>query len=90
MTKRPKDFPLEECARTLERVLAHHPGSAFYQKWTCGGCGTRVTATTMNKLALVGHCDDCGFETDIRKTGCNYAVHFAIGGLASVKPEGSA
>jgi hypothetical protein len=88
--KNPKNFPIAECARALAKIFASNPGSAFYQKWTCGGCGVRVTATTMNKLAKIGHCDDCGHDTDILKSGCNYALHLAINPLARVKPEGSA
>jgi hypothetical protein len=91
-----KNFPLEECARGVDRFLRANPGSAFYQKWTCGGCGERVTGSTPNKLFTLGHHEEkadgspCGYVTDICKAGCNYAVHMVFGGLAEVPPKGSA
>jgi len=86
-----KNFPLDECAALVERLLSEGPpGPAFFQKWTCGGCGARLTGGTPNKLFVEGHCEDCGHVTDIRKAGCNYAIHYAVGGLASVPPKGNA
>jgi len=84
-----KNYSIEECDAALQRILQEHPGAAFYQKWTCGKCKKRVTGNTPNKLFIAGHCEDCGHITDIRKTGCNYQVHVAVGGLASVPPEGT-
>jgi len=85
-----KNFPVKTCAQTLKRILRQHPHSAFYQKWTCSGCGRRITANIPNQLTYEGHCEDCGAITDMRKTGCNYSMHFAIGGIADVPPKGSA
>jgi len=88
--KQYRDYPIEKCAKTVERVLQRRPGSAFYQKWTCGGCGQRVTGNIANKFFIEGHCEDCGYVTDINKTGCNYLMHFAIGGIADTPAKGSA
>ena len=91
-----KNFPLDECARGVAAIMRERPGSAFYQKWTCGKCGERVTGGTPNKLFTQGHHEEkadgswCGHVTDIRKTGCNYAVHMAFGGVADMPPKGSA
>ena len=90
-TKKYKNFPLKECDATLRRIMPTlSEGSAFYQKWTCAGCGARVTGNTPNKLFIAGHCDDCGHITDIIKTGCNYSIHTVAGGVASMRAKGSA
>ena len=91
-----KNFPLDECARAMSRILRENPGAAVYQKWTCGGCGERVTGNTPNTLTEMGHHEEradgspCGHVTDIRKAGCNYVLHIAIGGLADEPPKGHA
>ncbi len=92
MTQPPKyrDYGLNECARALKKLQAERPNATFFQKWTCGGCGKRIVGNTPNKLFERGHCEECGHITDIRKTGCNYAIHMVIGGLADAAPKGSA
>jgi hypothetical protein len=85
-----KDYPLEECARTIDRILHERPGSAIYQKWTCAGCQRRITGTTPNALFAHGHCEECGYVTDLRKTGCNYTLHMVMGGVADMQAKGNA
>lgn len=86
-----KDFPLMDCVRGVEHILrTSPPGTAIFQKWTCVGCGERVTGNEPNKLCELGHHEECGAITNIRETGCNYSIRMAFGGIASVKPEGSA
>ena len=85
-----RNYSIDECAATLEKILKERPGSAFYQKWTCGGCGQRIIGNERNKLFIEGHCEDCGHVTDLRKAGCNYALHMAFGGVAEMPPKGSA
>ncbi len=92
-----KNYPIAECAKAIVKILRTYPeGTAVYQKWTCGGCGERVTGSTPNMLAEQGCHDEredgspCGFVTDIRKTGCNYSVHTAVGGIASMPGKGNA
>ena len=82
------DYPIEECVRGAERLLSQHPGGAFFQKWTCGGCGRRVTGNTPNAFFVRGHCEDCDHVTDLEKAGCNYAFHYVIGGIGPT--QGSA
>jgi hypothetical protein len=91
-----KNYPLAECARGVDQILRNCPGSVFFQKWTCVRCGERVTGNTPNMLSEFGHHEEradgsaCGGVTNIRKSGCNYAVHMAIGGVADMTPKGSA
>lgn len=85
-----KNHPIEECARGIAEVLRKRPGAACYQKWTCENCGDRVTGNTPNKLFTHGHHEECGHTTDLRKTGCNYMVHFVAGGLADMPAKGAA
>lgn len=85
-----KNYPIAECSMAIEDILRKHPHAAVYQKWTCSGCGKRITGNTANQLFEQGHCEECGHITDLRKTGCNYAVHLAVGGVASMPHEGTA
>jgi hypothetical protein len=66
------DYPIDECAEALAMHVAE--GRAFFQKWTCEGCGERVTGNTPNKLFTHGHCEECGHVTDIKRRGCNYML----------------
>jgi len=75
----PKDYPLDVIAKQIDGIM--RPGLTFYQKWTCAKCGDRVTGNTPNKLFTSGHHEECDGVTDITKTGCGFAVHFA--GFAS-------
>jgi len=85
-----KNYSLEECAHAIAKLLEEHPHAAVYQKWTCEKCGDRVTGNERNKLFWFGHHEECDHTTDIRKTGCNYAVHYVIGGLADIPSKGAA
>jgi hypothetical protein len=85
------NYPIEECAEAVVRILQQSPkGTAFFQKWTCGKCGARVTGQSPNKLFTHGKHDECGYTTDLRRAGCNYAVHMVIGGIANTPTEGNA
>ena len=68
------NYPIEECADAIHDILEQNPDAKVFQKWTCEGCGRRVTGCEVNKLARIGHCDDCGHNTDIDAHGCNYMV----------------
>lgn len=86
-----KNFSLRQCDETLFRLMPTlPPGSAFFQKWTCGGCGARVMGETPNKLFAAGHCQECDHTTDLREAGCNYSIHMAIGGINAMPVKGSA
>lgn len=69
----PLDYPIEECAKTAESLIAD--GATIYQKWTCLGCGERKTMVEPDVFFTQGKCEECGHVTDLTKTGCNYLVH---------------
>ena len=91
-----KNYPLEVCAKALKKRMRNERNITFFQKWTCGQCGERVTGNIPNKLFIEGHHEErtdgspCGYVTDIRKSGCNYVILMAIGGVADMPPKGSA
>ncbi len=68
------DYPIDECAKTAERIIAK--GGKVYQKFTCESCGQRLTVDTPNVFHLTGSCDQCGHITDLSIKGCNYLVVF--------------
>jgi hypothetical protein len=72
-----KNFPLSEVIPACDRIIKD--GGTVFQKWTCSGCGQRITAKQANTLTGHGHCEDCGAITDIEKAGCNYSMMFSIG-----------
>jgi predicted molibdopterin-dependent oxidoreductase YjgC len=74
-----KDYPLPEIRAACERLV--NDGAIIFQKWTCGGCGKRVTANTPNTITEKGHHEECGYITDMTKTGCNYLLGMPIGKL---------
>ncbi len=48
-------------------------GSTIFQKWTCGGCGKRITGNNKNFFAVEGHCEECNHTTDLLTAGCGYS-----------------
>ena len=83
MTKRQhNNYPLRECADAAQEIIRDNPKALVFQKWTCAGCGERVTADVANSFTKYGHHTEkvngehCGFITDIEKSGCNYKVAF--------------
>jgi hypothetical protein len=71
-----KDFPLEECLAKANEILKGTPNTRIFQKFTCAGCGSRLTIAVPNEFHSSGTCDNCDAVTDIRKSGCNYLVIF--------------
>ncbi len=67
-----RDFPLLECMTAAETLITG--GDTVFQKWTCAKCGERVTANAENTFTARGSHDDCGGETDLVQSGCNYMV----------------
>lgn len=72
MIAKPPDFPLSDIAAECEREIAD--GGFILQKWTCDGCGERVTATNVNTLTHAGHCQNCNHVTNLDERGCNYML----------------
>jgi hypothetical protein len=76
MSKDPKikynDFPFDDLVeRGIERM---NQGWDVYLKFTCSGCGQRLTIDVPNKFFTEGTCDKCPALTDIRKTGGNMMI----------------
>jgi hypothetical protein len=55
-------------------MLSENPGIRVFQKWTCAKCRERITANEPNNFTIMGKCEDCGYVTDMRISGCNYMV----------------
>ena len=73
MKKHP-DFPFYECVEAGLKLRRR--GFTTYQKFTCRGCGARLTIDAPNCWFKHGHCDKCNTVTDLEKHGCNYAAMF--------------
>ena len=66
------DFPFVEVTK---EARAHvEAGHTVHQKFTCGGCGQRLTIEEPNKFHVEGTCDQCDHVTDILARGCNYLL----------------
>lgn len=72
-----KNYTLQECDKTLQGFLKEILSGqiTFWQKFTCEQCWARIKVETPNKLFEIGHCQECGAYTDLKKTGCNYLLH---------------
>jgi hypothetical protein len=68
------DYPLEEVVAQVDKTLAENPRAEFFQKFTCSGCGQRLTIDKPNSFHTIGTCDKCSAVTDIRIRGCNYLL----------------
>lgn len=78
-----KDHPFDEVVRKARAVIAQ--GSVnVHQKFTCSGCGIRLTIDEPNTFHEFGTCDQCGKVTNIRQRGCNYLIH-----MGALPPKGN-
>ena len=68
-----KDFPWHEVAKKAEALAKS--GVDVYQKFTCSGCGQRLTMDVPNHFYEEGTCDKCPAVTDIKKQGCNFMIY---------------
>ena len=73
-----KLHPFWECGKAAMELM--DKGATIYQQFNCAQCRRKQTMETPNAFFQKGICEECGHETDIEKDGCNYAVHFQIGG----------
>ena len=71
------DAPFDVAAKAAEKLVRE--GHTIYQKFTCAGCGNRLTIDKPNEFFSQGTCDNCDAVTDIRKQGCGYLCHFVLG-----------
>ncbi len=69
---KPENFPLAVIAERCREAIAR--GGFILQKWTCVGCGQRITGGNVNVITERGHCQHCNTNTDITVHGCNYML----------------
>jgi hypothetical protein len=72
------DFPLMDCIKAAQHVVAQHAGHAVvFHKFTCAQCGARQTCAEANRFFTHATCEECGGITDIQISGCNMMTHAA-------------
>jgi hypothetical protein len=76
MTTPPKDFPWNDVLAKAAPHIAN--GAKVYQKFTCDGCGQRLTMETPNVFHETGTCDQCPTITNIKAKGCNFMLHLMV------------
>jgi hypothetical protein len=80
---KPLDDPFDiAVAKANEAIRA---GFTIYQKFTCAGCGARLTIDEPNTFHAVGTCDRCPAITQIHRTGCGF---LAVTQLGHPQPKG--
>lgn len=58
---RPEDITARQLVEQMEALLSEHPSAQLYVKWTCPGCGERVSADDPNSFHLGGYVhEECG------------------------------
>lgn len=67
-----EDFPLATIAASMDAAVK--AGGFVLQKWTCEGCGQRITASNLNVVVENDHCQHCKHVTDLKRRGCNFAL----------------
>lgn len=67
------DFPFDEIVATVTELKAKG-GFLAFQKFTCVGCGNRLTMEEPFKFYTEGTCDNCDAVTNIKQQGCNYLL----------------
>ena len=77
------DHPFKEVADTAHRKILD--GWTIFQKFTCQGCGARITIDIPNSFFAIGHCQECGHFSDLLIHGCNY---LAVRGVGQVNITG--
>jgi transcription elongation factor Elf1 len=53
-------------------------GHEVHQQFNCEHCGVKQTMAEPNKFYMLGTCEECGKQTNIRMNGCNYLLHAII------------
>jgi hypothetical protein len=67
------DFPFDEVVAKIQNLAAS--GAYCYQKFTCAGCGNRLTIDEPNVMYETGTCDNCPTVTNIKQRGCNFMLY---------------
>jgi hypothetical protein len=73
------DASFYDLAREMEEQIAL--GGTCFQRFSCLACGARETMAVPNVLYKLGQCQECGFITNLEKTGCGFML------VASSDPE---
>lgn len=76
MTEQYTDFSFDEVTKKAKALTLQ--GHDVYQKFTCAGCGQRLSMETPNNFYKTGTCDKCPTVTNIEKQGCNFMVHMRL------------
>ena len=69
------DFPFTACIEKAKKEV-YPLGGQTLQKFTCAGCGQRLTIDVPNTWYEQGTCDRCKTTTNIKARGCNFMVIF--------------
>lgn len=78
------DVEVAELLPRIERVLTQFPTAQIYLKWTCPGCGDRVTAEEPNAFHTGGydHVErENGTPCGSRYTGTQFGMLLVASGL---------
>jgi hypothetical protein len=67
-----RDYPFDAVVAKAEALSDE--GHDVYQKFTCRGCGARLTVEQPNIFHETGTCDNCPAITNIRRFGCNFMI----------------
>lgn len=70
------DYPLDVIKASMQRHV--DAGAVTFFKWTCIGCGDRVTANQSNVVLTKAKHEDCGVITDCEAQGGNFLIVAAI------------
>ena len=68
-----RDFPFADVVAKAQALEA--AGHEVFQKFTCQGCGARLTMDVAGHFFEKGTWDRCETVPDIRKCGCNFMLH---------------
>lgn len=77
------DYPVDVIVESMTRQVKR--GAVTFMKWTCAGCGERVTANEPDKVYLTAQHEErsdgssCGAITDVQKQGCNFMFVLKVG-----------
>jgi hypothetical protein len=68
------NYPMDDILTEVNKVL-ENPNVNVFQKFTCAGCGNRLTIEEPNTFYTSGKCDACGHITDIKKGRLQFLGH---------------
>ena len=67
--------PFDNAAADAEEALEKSTGNTtVFQVFECGHCGVAAQTMEPNVFHETGRCSECGKDTDLRESGCTFAV----------------